>query len=140
MESLTIDIAAPPERVWSVMSDFEKWPDWTASVQSIRRLDAGPLRVGGRVMIRQPKFPPAAWTLMEFEAGRHFICRSGLPGMWVIATHTIEPTATGSRVTLTLHYRGLLGKLLARMTREITRRYLSLEANGLKLRSEGSQS
>lgn len=56
--------------------------------------------------------------------------------MRVVATHRIEPNATGSRVTLALHYHGLLGKLLARMTRKITRHYLGLEASGLKQQSE----
>jgi hypothetical protein len=68
--------------------------------------------------------------------GSRFTWRSGLPGMWAFATHTIEPTATGCRVTLALLYHGLLGKLLARMTQGVTRRYLELEANGLKQRSE----
>lgn len=73
VESITIDIAVTPECVWSVMSDFEQWPQWTASVRSIRRLDDGPSRVGHRVVIRQPKFPPAIWKLTEFERGRHFV-------------------------------------------------------------------
>jgi uncharacterized membrane protein len=136
MESITIDIAAAPERVWAVMSDFENWPKWTPSVRSIRRLDSGPVRVGSRVLIRQPKFPPAAWKMIELEPGRRFVWRSGFPGMWVFATHTIERTATGSRVTLALRYYGWLGKLLARKTREITRRYLEFEATGLKKQSE----
>jgi hypothetical protein len=37
---------------------------------------------------------------------------------------------------LSLRYEGLLGGLLARMTRGITNRYLAMEANGLKKRSE----
>ena len=51
-------------------------------------------------------------------------------------TIAIVPTANGSKATLALHYRGLLGKLLARMTRGVTRRYLAFEANGLKQHSE----
>jgi hypothetical protein len=39
-------------------------------------------------------------------------------------------------VTLALHYRGLLGGLMAQMTRDVTRRYLELEATGLKKQSE----
>jgi uncharacterized membrane protein len=138
VETITIDITAPPERVWAVMLDVEKWPTWTPSVRSIKRLDSGPLTVGSRVLIHQPKFPPARWTVTEMMAGSRFTWRSGLPGMWVYAKHTIVPTATGSRVTLAVHYCGLLGKLLARMTRGVTRRYLEFEANGLKKQSETS--
>lgn len=134
MESIVIDIAASPARVWEVMFDVEQWPTWTSSVRSIKRLDPGPLIVGSRVRIQQPKFPPALWKITEIVPGSHFSWRSGPPGMWILATHTIIPTPTGCRVTLVLHYHGLLGNLLAGMTRTITRQYLELEANGLKAR------
>jgi hypothetical protein len=54
----------------------------------------------------------------------------------VHAQHTIAATATGSRVTLGLDYSGVLGRLLAKTTRAITERYLEMEAQGLKKRSE----
>ena len=80
----------------------------------------------------------AIWKVTEMVPGRRFTWRSGLPAMRVFATHAIALTATGSKVTLLLHYRGLLGKVLARMTRGVARRYLEFEANGLKERSERS--
>jgi uncharacterized protein YndB with AHSA1/START domain len=49
---ISVDIAAPPSRVWSVMSDIERWHEWTSTVTSITRLNDGPLRVGARARIR----------------------------------------------------------------------------------------
>ena len=30
-----IEIAAPPERVWRVLSDFDAYPDWDPFIRSI---------------------------------------------------------------------------------------------------------
>jgi uncharacterized membrane protein len=134
--STSVDIDAPPAVVWSVMSDVEHWHEWTASVRSIRLLDKGPLAPGSRALIRQPRFPPAVWKVTTVEPTRGFTWTSGAPGMRVHATHTIEPHPAGSRVTLALHYEGIAGRLLARLTRGITNRYLAMEARGLKAASE----
>ena len=133
---ISVDIAAPPDIVWQVMRDAERWHEWTASVTSIRVLGNQPLAVGTRAVIRQPRFPPAVWKVTELEAGRSFTWKSGFPGAWVYATHSIDPTNAGSHVTLRLRYEGPIGRLLARMTRDITNRYLDMEAAGLKQRSE----
>jgi hypothetical protein len=133
---ISIDIAASPDVVWAVMSDVERWHEWTPSVRSIRLLDRGPLRIGTRAMIRQPKFPPALWQVSALEAGRSFTWKTGAPGMRVFGQHSVAPSGPGSRATLRLHYDGPIGRLLARMTRGITNRYLHFEATGLKQRSE----
>lgn len=132
----SIEIAAPPDVVWGVMSDAERWHEWTPSVRSIRLLDSGPLRVGARALVRQPRFPTALWKVIAFDPGRSFTWKSGLPAMWVFASHSVSPTASGTRVVLSLRYEGPIGKLLARLTRDITNRYLDLEATGLKRLSE----
>jgi carbon monoxide dehydrogenase subunit G len=134
--SITIDIAAPVERVWQVMSDTERWHEWTPSVTSITRLGAGPLDVGSRAIIRQPKFPPALWKVTAIEPGRGFTWVSVAPGLRVIAHHHVEPAVQGSRVTLSLELQGVFGEMFGRLTKDITERHLALEANGLKARSE----
>lgn len=129
------DVASPPARVFEVMTDIERWHEWTASVTSIRKLDPGPLRVGSRVLIRQPRFPPALWTATEVEPGKGFTWVSRAPALRVFARHFVEPRAGGSHVTLSLRYEGLFGRLMARMTRGITERYLDMEAEGLTRRA-----
>ena len=132
----SIDIDAPADVTWAVMSEGEQWPEWTASVTSVKRLDKGPLRIGSRALIRQPRFPPAVWTVTTLEPGRRFVWRSGMPGMWVYGDHAVEAVATGTRATLRLSYDGPLARLLGRLTRGITNRYLDMEAAGLKKQSE----
>ena len=133
---ISVDIAAPPDVVWSVMADVERWHEWTPSVRSIRRIDRGPLRIGSRALIRQPRFPPAVWKVTALDPGHSFTWKSGAPGMWVYAHHSVEAVNGGARVTLRLLYEGVVGRLMGRITYAITNRYLGLEAAGLKQRSE----
>ena len=135
--SVTAEIAAPQERVWSVMIDVTRWHEWTPSVRAISRLDEGPFAVGSKAVIRQPRFPPALWTVAAIDQeGRSFEWTSVGPGIRVVGRHSVEPTGPGSRATLSLEYQGLLGGVMGWMTKAITERYLALEARGLKARSE----
>ena len=134
--TISTDIAAPTERVWHVMSDIDHWHEWTPSVTSVVREGGAPFAVGSRVVIRQPKFPPARWTITEIDQGRSFTWVAAGPGFRSVGTHTVEPTPNGSRATLTLEQQGPLGGLFGRLTRGITERYIGFEAQGLKARSE----
>jgi uncharacterized protein YndB with AHSA1/START domain len=132
----SIDIGAPPERVWTVMCDIDRWHEWTPSISSITREGNGDFAVGTVATVRQPGFPPTRWRISSIEDGRRFSWDNMSPGMHVIATHEIDPTPGGCRVTLSLEYHGLISALLERLTRTRTLRYVAMEADGLKRRSE----
>ena len=137
--STSIDIEASPERVWSIMSDIERWHEWTASVRSIRKTDSGALKVGSAAWVRQPKLPPAFWRVTAIEPNREFTWVSKGPGIIVTARHGVETTPRGSRATLSIQYDGLLHPLIVWMIGDLNDRYLALEANGLKRRSESQE-
>jgi uncharacterized membrane protein len=132
--SITTEIPAPAQRVWAVMRDVERWPEWTPTVTSIRLRDPGPLRVGSRALVRQPKLPPALWRVTELDEGRGFTWATRSPGVRVVARHRIEPLGDGSRATLSVEFEGLLAPLVARLTRRLNERYLALEVSGLRAR------
>jgi len=134
-----VDIVAPPEHVWVVMSDIERWHEWTPSVTSVRRIGNRPFAVGCRVLIRQPRFPPAFWRVTALEPGRCFEWVSQGPGFRAVARHSVEPAKGGSLATLSLELRGPLGGLFGRLTEGITERYIAFEAAGLKARSENPE-
>jgi hypothetical protein len=131
-----IDIDAPPAVVHRVMTDVERWHEWTPSIISIRLVEPGPLRVGSSAWVRQPKLPPARWTVTELQEGRGFTWVSRGPGILVTGRHVVTPRGAGSRAVLSVEYRGVLGSLLGRMTGTLNDRYIALEAEGLKRRSE----
>ena len=134
--SITTDIDASTARVWEVMSDVVRWHEWTPSITSIKRMDNGPFVVGSRAIVRQPKFPPALWKVVAIEPGRSFTWANTAPGIRVVGIHSVEPYGAGTRATLALEFHGVLGGLLARLTKGITERYIAMEARGLKARSE----
>lgn len=131
-----IDIAAPADRIWSVVRDVERWHEWTASISSIERLDDGPLRMGSRATVRQPKLPKNVFQVTALEEGRGFSWESRSPGLRGIGHHWIEPTSAGSRVTLGVDFRGPLAWLVTRLYGTLTQRYIEMEAEGLKRRCE----
>ena len=131
----SIQIPAPPARVWDVMSDIDRWHEWTPSITSIRRLGGAPFAVGTRVMIRQPKLPPALWKVIEIEPGRRFTWLSTAPGLRVFGHHGVEPDDGGCLATLGIDIEGPLGGMWGRLSRAITERYIAMEAQGLSARS-----
>ena len=134
----TIDINASPARVWAVMSDIERWHEWTPSITSIERTDSGPLRVGGKARVKQPKLAPANFEIITWQPERGFDWVTTNLAVTAIGRHVIEPTATGARVTLSVEFSGPLGGLIAWFYGGLTNRYVRMEAEGLKQRSEQS--
>ena len=134
--SVTVQIAAPPARVWAVMSDVERWHEWTPTVTSVRRTNAGPFQIGAKARIHQPRLPAADWIVTALTEGRAFDWESRAPGVRVLARRTVEPSGDGSRVTLSVLFRGPVGDVLGRLTAGLNRRYIALEADGLKRRAE----
>jgi carbon monoxide dehydrogenase subunit G len=134
--SKTVEIRASPQRVWTVLRDVGRWDEWTPTVTSIERLDGGPLSVGSRVRIRQPRLPPAEWRVTALEEGKSFTSVTGSSVVRVTARHWVEPAAAGSRATLSIQFSGFLGPIVGWLTRGLNKHYLGLEARGLKGRSE----
>jgi uncharacterized membrane protein len=133
----TLDIDAPAERVWEVMADVERWPEWTASVERAERLDDGPLRLGSRARLKQPRFPPVVWEVTELEPGRSFAWTAKNVGLTSVGRHRVVARGEGgATVTLTLEQEGPMAPLLALLTGKRTRRYVDTEAQGLKRRCE----
>jgi hypothetical protein len=98
----TIDIDAPPHRVWAVLIDLERYPEWNPFTP---RID-GRLDVGGRLVLHvamDPGRPPIlqAQRCTKVEAGRELA--------WT--------TVVGSPILLTAHRRQTLEPIGERRTR-----------------------
>jgi len=132
--SITVEIPAPARVAWSVISDVERWSEWTSSISRVKLLSSGPLQLGGRARVHQPRLLPAYWRVTEWRPGTGFTWVSVAPGLRVTARHYAENSGSGCRVTLSIHYEGLLGTLVARWVGSLNDRYLAMEAAGLEAR------
>ncbi len=133
----SIEIDAPPELVWDVFSDVERWPEWTDSVTSLAGQDGSTLAVGKPFAIKQPGLQKLVWTVTDIDPGASWTWAHRFPGVQVIARHYVTALPGGrTLVRQELDQGGLLGALVGRLTVKRTKRFLDMEAKGLKARSE----
>lgn len=132
-----VDIDAPATVVWDVFSDVERWAEWTASVTSLVALDGPDLAEGKRFAIKQPRMPKLVWEVTDVTPGRAWTWVQRSPGGLTLASHDVTAISDGrTRVRQLIDQRGPVGALVGLAMRRMTRRYLDLEAVGLKTRSE----
>jgi uncharacterized protein YndB with AHSA1/START domain len=135
----TVDIDAPEEIVWKAMSDIERWPEWNTSTTEASWLDGKTMGVGSRARIKQPRMPVLIWEVTELDPGSSFTWTTSTPGISTVGLHVISPVAA-DRVTVTLGLRqsGILASILGILTAARAKRYVQMEADGLKQRAEST--
>jgi uncharacterized membrane protein len=131
------ETSASPARVWEVLTDVERWPDWLASYDSVERLDEGPLKVGSRAKVKQEKLAEGVWEVTEVVPGESFVWTSRQPGVRLVGRHSVtaEPGG-GSRLTLAFEQSGVLSGLVALLLGRLIERYVDLEGASLKAAAE----
>ena len=131
-----IHIAAPPDVVWAVTQDVERWPEWSPTVTSVKRVDEGPFRLGSTARIKQPLQPEAEWVVTEFVGGQRFAWETRRRGLYMKGTHELSPDDAGTKSLLRVEAKGAAAALLWPLLRIAMRRALSDENHGLKARCE----
>ena len=107
----SIDIAAPPARVWAVLADTAAWPAWNPEVTALR----GPLKAGARVEVHEGTgddemvFHPVIRTVAP-ERELSWRGRILMPHVFdVLHAFTLAPTAAGgTRFDQSEQVRGVL--------------------------------
>ena len=139
VERASIMIDAPVEVVWSVFTDVERWPSWASSFTSVELLD-GPMRLGAKVRIRQPRLPTVIWEVTKWEPGRSWTWTATSPGARTDASHVLTRVGARTLAEQAISSSGPIGRLAAFVLRSLTREYLAIEAAGLKQRCEHTAS
>jgi uncharacterized membrane protein len=135
----SIEIDAPQERVWEVLSDLEAWPQRIETVETVELLTPAPIKAGSRVRLKQPKLPEGTWDITVWDAPTYFEWTQKTSGITSVAGHRVDPLGQGrARLTLTLEMRGLLMSVIGLFYRDLTNRYMTLEAEGMKRAAESA--
>lgn len=129
---MTTTVTAPPDEVWRLFTDLDRWPQMNQSITALRRLDSGPLKIGSEAVIRQPPLPPARWRVTELDPGRSFTWETTSPGVTGVGAHLVEADGQGSVITLTLRMHGPLARLVHLLTGKLTQRNLMMELDGFR--------
>jgi hypothetical protein len=135
-----IDLAAPAERVWQILTDFARYGEWNPVMPAI----SGEVRAGARLIVaitpaerRAVTFYP---TVLAAEPPRELRWRGRLfvPGLFDGEhSFTIEPWSEQQiRFVQREVFRGLLVPLVARAMEGPTRRGFEAMNRALKARAE----
>ena len=108
--SATIQIDAPPEAVWAVLTDLGRYPEWNP----LFREASGQVAVGNRITLRSVH--PANGRMMTVkpkitvaDPGAELRWVSSLPGVMSGEHHfTLTPADGGTKVEQSETFRGLL--------------------------------
>jgi hypothetical protein len=134
-----IDIEAPPEVVWDILIDLDKYEEWNPFVVAadgtpevgeklVNRLEPP----DGKAMTFRPKV-----TVVEPAQTFEWLGRLGAPGVFD-GRHrfALEPTATGTRLTQTEDFSGVLVRPMRRGLDDRTARGFEKMNDALKARAE----
>lgn len=98
--SATVDIAAPPQAVWEVVSDVSRMSEWSPECRKVVVLGRPRQGVGTKLLginRRGPVVWPTTSTVVRFEPGRAVAWRTRESrATW---TYELTPTDEGTRLT-----------------------------------------
>ena len=133
----SIEIDAPQQRAWDVLSDLQAWPQRIETVDTVELLTPEPLGKGSRVRLRQPKLPEGTWDITIWDAPAYFEWTQKEGGTTIVAGHRVEALGDDrARLTLTIDMRGLLVPIIGRFYKRLTNDYMNREAEGMKRAAE----
>jgi hypothetical protein len=129
----TID--APPEAVWSILTDAPAYAQWDSGVQRVE----GTIAPGEKIKVVSEANPGRAFPVKVtgFEPGRSMVWSGGMPlGLFKgVRTFTLAPEGSGTRFTMREEYTGPLLPMIWRSMPDLGPSFEQF-ARGLKARAE----
>jgi carbon monoxide dehydrogenase subunit G len=139
------DVAASPERVWSIISDLDRSAKVISAIESIERLDGGSgFGVGTKWRETRIMFGREATETMEVSAvdeGRSYTVESPSRGVHYPTIMAVEPAGDGSRLSMTFEGEatsvgGRLMAVFGRLMEGSTRKALAQDLDDIAAAAE----
>jgi len=125
-DEVSIEITAPPERVYELVSDITRMGEWSPECYHCEWVNGatGP-EVGARFKARNKGQRGPSWsnkpTVTAADVGREFAFNRSGPGIGSYTfRYTFEPTATGTRLTESFDADRPLGRAMTWITMKWT--------------------
>ncbi len=128
-----IDIAAPAEVVWEVLTDFDGWPQWNPEVKSMSW--DGPLAPGSAFRWKAGPGTIVS-TLEEVDRPRYVRWRGRTMSITAIHEWRFEDRDGGTHVETNETFSGVLARLLRRSLQKQLDRALEQGLDHLKREAE----
>ncbi len=113
-----LEIEAGVDTVWELTLDVESWPNLTSTMESVERLDTGPLKVGSKARVKQPGQAAKVWTVTQLDDRETFAWSTKWLGMTMTGIHRLRGSNDRTINILAVEIEGgptwLLGGLLRR--------------------------
>ena len=94
----TIEIDAPQQRVWDVLTDIEAWPQRIETVDEVELLTPAPIAKASKVRLKQPKLPEGTWDVTAWDAPSYFEWTQKSTGITSVAGTGSRRWASAARV------------------------------------------
>jgi hypothetical protein len=108
-----ITVAAPPEVIFSIYADVERWNTWDPDTKSSSL--NGPFAIGSKGRLCPTKGREVPMEIVALVPGRSFTARSEIPLFQMAFDHELAPTGSGTEVLHRVTFSGPLTFLLGRI-------------------------
>jgi hypothetical protein len=128
-----IDIAASPETVWEVLTDFGRWPSWNPDVKSMSFSG----EVGEGAVFRWRAGPGTiSSTIRRVDRPRLIGWTGKTLGIDAVHVYRLEPRGGGTHVTTEESYEGVVARLVRGSLRRMLKTALDTGLDRLKTEAE----
>jgi hypothetical protein len=112
--TVSAEIKAPPETIWTILTRADRMVDWNSTLTSID----GDIELGGTVRMQVPEAPGRTFKVKvtRFIPNQEMVWREGNPAFFLgVRTYSLTPNPDRSvtQVTMTEEFSGILLPLIA---------------------------